>query len=297
MWFKNVQIFELERAPDDESLEAALDGLRAQPPGALELERGGFSAPLGRAAQSLIHSAAGCALLRYTEAKRLLPGQVVAEAIDERVEAIRAAEGREVGRRERSRLKDEVMGELLPRAFVQSSDTEAYVDRQAQLLLVNASTRKRAEKVVSALRRALGSLPVAPPPDAVALRSRLTRALEHDDLPPVLALGDEVELKDPASGGAIARCRRQVLKATEIREHLRAGKQVTLLGLNYCERVQFALAEDGGLRSLKFDDVVLEGLDDDGADAASLLDQQFALLALELRPLLEVVRSLARGAA
>ena len=68
----------------------------------------------------------------------------------------------------------------------------------------------------------------------------------------LLVLGDECELRDPAEAGAVVRCRRQDLESDEVREHLKSGKQVFQLGLEYDERVSFVLGEDLTVRKLRF---------------------------------------------
>jgi recombination associated protein RdgC len=82
------------------------------------------------------------------------------------------------------------------------------------------------------------------------------------------------------------RCRRQDLDAEEVKEHLRNGKQVFLLGLTFDDRISFVLGEDLVIRKLKFLDVVMDELGDSQQDAAAEMDASFALLTLELERLL-----------
>jgi recombination associated protein RdgC len=118
-------------------------------------------------------------------------------------------------------------------------------------------------------------------------RVLMTDWLATGNLPAGLALGDECELRDPATAtGAIARCRRQDLDAEEVKEHLRNGKQVFLLGLTFDDRISFVLGEDLVIRKLKFLDVVMDELGDSQADAHAEMDASFALLTLELARLL-----------
>ena len=90
----------------------------------------------------------------------------------------------------------------------------------------------------------------------------MTDWLTSGDLPAGLGLSDECELRDPANaGGAVVRCRHQELESDEIREHLRGGKQVFQLGLEFDERIGFVLGEDLVVRKLKFFDVVTDDLE------------------------------------
>ena len=134
--------------------------------------------------------------------------------------------GKPVGSRERKRLKDEVLTDLLPRAFTRLSKRNAYLDTENGWLVVDTASRKAAESRVSLIREALGSFPAAPLAPDESPRVLMTDWLAHGKLPPGLALGDECELRDSGDGGAAVRCRRQDLESDEIREHLKSGKQV-----------------------------------------------------------------------
>jgi recombination associated protein RdgC len=137
------------------------------------------------------------------------------------------------------------------------------------------------------VREALGSFPAVPLAPEEGPRVLMTDWLAHGNLPGGLVLGDECELRDPATAtGAIARCRRQDLDAEEVKEHLRNGKQVFQLGLVFDDRISFVLGEDLVVRKLKFLDAVLDELGDSQQDAAAEMDARFALLTLELERLL-----------
>jgi len=291
MWFKNIQLFELVEGfalPTDELIEA----LKSKPlrePGALEIETNGFSSPYSRADERLLHSIGRAHLMRLGSHKKILPGSVVNEEISKKIDAIKIKESREVGRKERMRLKDDVLTELLPRAFSQPSSTDAYIDGKNGWLVVDAGARKKAETVTEELRKTLGSLKLSAPPDVASLRSLMTTWLKDDVLPDGFTLGDEIDLKDEAGDGSIARCRKQDLTAGEVREHLKAGKEVTALALNFGDRLSFVLSDQGGLKKLKFLDVVQEALGDNNEGLEAELDARFALMQLEIEQLLKVL--------
>src|SRR3546814_18526345 len=76
--------------------------------------------------------------------------------------------------RSRKRLKEDLVHELLPRAFVKPSRTDAMLDLEHGLCIVDSSSRKSAEGVVSEIRNALGSFPALTPNAEVAPGSVLT---------------------------------------------------------------------------------------------------------------------------
>lgn len=288
MFFRNLTLFRVDAdtARDVATrLESALADHPLRECGPLELYTTGFLPPTGIAGDPLTLTVGSCQLLVFARNDKLLPAGVVNAALRARVRAIEAEQDRRVGGRERKRLKEDVLLELLPRAFVQTSRTAAYIDTTNQWLVVDTASRTVAESVLTALRDALGSFPAVPLAPDVPTRLQLTAWLADIDLPAQLALGEECELRDPASAsGAIAACRRQDMAAEEVKEHLRSGKQVSRLGLAFDDRLYFVLCDDLTIRKLRFGDAAMDELAD-ADDALSELQATVALMTLELQRL------------
>jgi recombination associated protein RdgC len=284
--FKNVRLFRLG-APwglDAEGLEASLAERRFRPCGPLETATLGWSAPLGEETAALVHGVGDCLLLCARKQERLLPSAAVAEALDERVAEIEGGEARDLSRVERRRLKDQVMAEMLPRAFTRSRRTLLYVDTKVGWLVVDAASDRQAEDVVSLLRETLGSLPAKPPVPQRPPAGLLTAWLLDGEPPADFVLADACELRDPKEGGVV-RCSKHDLGSEEIRNHLRAGKQAVKLALDWGDALSFVLAEDLSLKRLRVADALLEGTEG-GEDEAARLDAEFAIMALQLRDLI-----------
>lgn len=290
MFFRNLTLFRFSPAvaTDLERLDEALAEHRLRPCGPLELFTKGFVPPIGRGEEApLTHAVKHCTWVSVGGEDKLLPAAVVNDELHRRVQKIAEEEGRKVGGRERKRMKEDLLTELLPRAFVRSSRMSAYVDRQHGWLVLDTASRKSAENALTQIREALGSFPAVPLAPEEGPRVLMTDWLANGTLPAGLTFGDEVELRDPGSNtGAIARCRRQDLESEEIKEHLRNGKQVFQLGLVFDDRLSFVLGEDLVLRKLKLLDVVTDELADSAPDAAAELDARFALFTLEVERLL-----------
>ena len=290
MFFRNLTLFRFSPsvAEDLQRLEEALGEHRLRPCGPLEMSTRGFVPPVGRGDDApMTHVVNACTLVTVGGEEKLLPAAVVNDELQRKVQKIAEEEGRKVGGRERKRLKEDLLTELLPRAFVRSSRMSAYVDRKNGWLVLDTASRKSAENALTQVREALGSFPAVPLAPEEGPRVLMTDWLASGNLPGGLVLGDECELRDPATAtGAIARCRRQDLDAEEVKEHLRNGKQVFQLGLVFDERISFVLGEDLVVRKLKFLDAVVDELGDSQQDAAAEMDARFALLTLELERLL-----------
>ena len=290
MFFRNLTLFRFPTTTKLDDLDRGLDECQLKPVGPLELSSRGFISPFGRDSDVLAARQRDAIWLTVGGEDRLLPGSVVNDLLAKKLEEIEQKEGRKPGGRTRKRIKDELITDLLPRAFVKPSRTDALLDLEHGVVVVDSSSRKSAENVVSEIRRALGSFPALPLNAEVAPRSVLTGWIAGEPLPSGLVLGDECELKAPIDGGAVVKCPRQELLCDEIRKHLESGKQVSKLALILDDHVSFVLGEDLVVRKLKFLDGAvdqLENTDQDGLYAE--LDARYALMAGELKRLFAVL--------
>ncbi|MDC0664243.1 recombination-associated protein RdgC [Marinobacter sp. SS21] len=290
MWFRNARVFRFTKPFDitAEALEEKLLEDTFKPCGPQETSRQGWVPPLGKHGEQLVHSAGGYHLITLRKEEKLLPGPVVKELVEEKVEAIEAEQHRKVRRKEKDELKEQVMLEMLPKAFSKNRRCYAYLAPKDGFLIVDAGSAKQAEELASTLRKSLGSLPVRPPAVEQAPTFTLTGWLnETVELPATLTLGTECELKDPSEDGGVVRCKGLDLQGDEIRNHLEAGMQATRLSLTWEDTLSFVLDEELGIRRLKFGETLQEKLDDvDADDAAARFDAAFTLMTLELSRLL-----------
>lgn len=290
MFFRNLTLFRFPVSLDFSGLDARLADCPLKPVGPLEMSSRGFVSPFGRDAEALSHRVDDAVWLTLGGEDKLLPAAVVNDLLGKKLAEMEEKEGRKPGGRARRRLKEDLVHELLPRAFVRPTRTDAMLDLGHGLCIVDTSSRKSAEAVVSEIRHALGSFPALPLNAEVAPRVVLTGWIAGEPLPAGFSLGEECELKDPMDGGAVVKCQHQDLQSDEIGKHLEAGKQVTRLALALDDHVSFVLGEDLVIRKLKFLDGVvdqLEGGADD--DIRAELDARFALMAGELKRLFAVL--------
>lgn len=298
--FKNARLYRLETPfeRDAGALEAELAQRPFRPCGPVETATLGWSPPLGEDSSALVHAVGGCLLMCARKQERMLPSSAVAEALDERIGEMEAGESRDIGRAERRRLKEQIVNEMLPRAFTRSRRTPLYVDTQTGWLVVDAASERQAEDVISLLRETLGSLPARPAMATLPAGDILTRWLLSGDAPPDFIPADACELRDPQEGAGVIRCSGQDLGSDEILNHLRAGKRVVKLALEWDQRLGLVLADDLSLKRLRLDTALLDEIED-GEDVAARLDAEFAIMALQLRELIarfDAIFGLAREA-
>ncbi|MES9856723.1 MAG: recombination-associated protein RdgC [Sedimenticola sp.] len=286
MWFKNLQIYRLSKpfalSPDE--LHEALQERASRECGSLEMSVLGWHPPLGRHGSQLTHAVGNCMMICVRKEEKVIPSSVVRELLDEKVAFIEEKEARKVRKREREELKGELMTDLLPRAFVKSNLSYAYIDTSDHWLVVDAASPGRAEELITLLRETLGTLPLKPLEVAQSPASVMTSWLNGVAPSSDYEIQDECELRDPVEEGAIVRCRRQDLNGEEIRAHLDAGKQVVRLAVEWNERLAFIMSDDLTVKRLKFLDIIQEeAAEAEAEDAATRFDVDFALMSLELR--------------
>lgn len=293
MFFRALTFFLFPAMLDLEDLEGQLIDAKLRPIGPNQLSTRGFVSPFGRGNMCYVHSQSQYHWITLGGEDRLLPPAVLAEELSKRITLAEAEQGRKLGGRARKRLREDVIMELLPRAFLRPMRLNAMLDMRHGFIAIDTSTRKAAESLVSELRNALGSFPALPLNPEASVRATLSDwiANEFTVLPKGLTIGDECVLKDPSDSGHTVRVAHGELHTEEVQNHLKAGMQVVRLGLFYNERISFTLDEDLIVRKLKFLDGVVEELDQIEADSlAAELDARFALMSPEVANLFTLLR-------
>lgn len=298
MWFKNLAVLRFAEpfTLTPEELEQRLQQRPFRHCGSLEPVSAGWAAPLGKDSFPLVHDTSGFLMLCLQKEEKILPASVINEVVAGRVEEIEEAQGRPVRRKERDGLRDEVLQDLLPRAFSHSRRTYGYLDPKGGWLIVDSASTKKTDEFVSVLRQVVGSLPVVP----WAVKERpgaiMTRWLTEDGPPVGVTLESECELRSPEEDGGIVRCRKHDLGAPEIQNHLEAGKEVIKLAFTWNDRLSLVLDEALSIKRLRFLDVVQEEAADVETDnPAERFDVDFSLMSLELSAFLPALAELFGG--
>lgn len=285
MWFKNLRLYRLTEqwTLTPEELNERLGEFSFNPCGNLDMMRYGWVPPLGRHGSEYVHAAGGYIMICAKKQEKILPAAVVNEQLEEKAIAISEAESRSVGRKERQTLKDEIIFSLLPKAFTKSSLDFAYIATQEGLIVVNASSAKRAEDLLSALREALGSLRAIPVTPKNIPTQVMTHWLRDAQLPPEFELREECELQ-AGKDGRVIRCKNQDLYADEIRSHLDSGMFVNKVAITWKETIHCIIDDQLAIKRLKFEDKIQEQANDRNPESkAEQFDADFAIMTLELK--------------
>ena len=285
MWFRNLAVYRFTEpfTLTSEVLEQKLQQQPFRPCGGHDEFSFGWTSPLGKASDALVHANNCFFMLCAKKEEKVIPASVINEMLQEKISEIEELEARKLPGKERTRIKDELIFELLPRAFSFSRKTYAYIDSQGSWLVVDAASAKKAEDLLSQLRKCLGSLPVVPIGASIKPATVMTQWLLHHDAPKDIVIEDECELRSPEEEGGIIRCKRHDLALPEIKNHLDNGKQVIKLALSWAERLSFVLDENLSVKRLKFLDLIQEqAADIETIDEVEQFDADFSIMTAEL---------------
>ncbi len=302
MWFKNLRIYRFSQPFEwtAEELEPALAERAFRPCGRQDLTQYGWVSPLGDGHDTFTHVSNGNIMFCAQRQDKIVPGSVIKDAMQEKIAVIEARDARQVYRKEKDQIKDEVLLELLPRAFTRNNRLFAYIAPKEKLLLLDTASASKAEEFLSYLRETLNGLPVIPPVSKMVPADVMTHWLREQQAETPFSLDRDCELSNPLDTANVIRCKAQELEGDEIQQLLEAGKRCSKLAVLWQESIRCVINEDLSLKRLKFEDELLQQANETEAESREQqFDQDFTVMALELnklcKDLFKVFGGLERG--
>ena len=240
--FKNLIVYRLaaDWQPNVEKLEDALENERFAPCGATEALSAGWVPPRGEPGARLLEEIGDHWLLSLRMEKRVLPGSVVREKVDEMVERIELETGRRPGKKQQRDMKEQATLELLPRAFTLQSHLRVWISPKQGFLMVDAGSIGKADELITLLVKADSSINLHLLQSAESPAACMAAWL-MDGVPPAdFVIDRDCELKAADEMKAAVRYARHNLDTDEVKAHLTSGKMPTRLAMTWKERVSFA---------------------------------------------------------
>lgn len=269
LWFKNAIIYQLnnDNLLDKQTIENALKSALFSPCGNLDTTKMGWVSPYDdNNLNDFIIDMQGHLLLRIKKETKILPAPVIKQALNEKIDKQEKALSRKLSKNEKATLKDEVMIDLMPRAFSKYNYYWLWIDIENKRIIIDCSSFKLAEDILAILRKELGALALTPLSIEKPLEKIMTTWVREKLSFPPFILGDEAELKDPLEGNGIISCKNQDITSDEMLVHLDSGKWVTKLKIIDERGINFIINPDLTLKRIKFDSVILDENEDIGSD-------------------------------
>ena len=231
----------------------------------------GWVEPRGQDHGPLVEVVGGQRILKFMLEAKLLPASVVNNKAKDKVAQIEASTGRKPGKKETRDIKEDIRHGLLSQAFTRLSSVAVWIDPKAKMLVIDASSPKKADEVVTLLVQCLDGFAVTLVNTTTSPAVAMGQWLTTQEPPQAFSVDRECELKAADETKAVVRYARHALDIDEVRAHIESGKQPTRVALTWKNRVSLVLTDALQIKKLAFLDVVFEGSaaqgKDDGFDA------------------------------
>jgi len=294
MFFKNAQLYIIESLPDldNQGWEDALARKPYKPCLKNQAESAGFTEPMQNDSGVLTHHGDGCIMVCLAHEKKAVPSHVVKAKLKEKLKEKRA-KNEKVSRSDIADMKDQVMAELLPKAFSKVDLIYAYIDTRNHILVVDAGSSSKAELLIAMMRGAMGSFDVVlPAPSSDPVNTMTYWFNNYATMTNNIEVQDKVEFRSIGGTKQVIACKAVDISKADIQQHVKTGYKVFRLGLSWNEKLEFVLHDDVTLHGLKFVNI---GSDDSPSedDPETIFDVEFDIMTHTLNDaIMDVLRAL-----
>lgn len=284
MFPKNLIIYRVNRDVqfNPDVMEKQLAEFALTPIGSQDKQKFGW-VPALPSGELFAHSSGGNILLRSCKQEKLLPAGCINKLVQEKVDQLEAEQGRPLKKREKADIKDDIIMDALPTAFIRESFTSLYILPSQGVIVVDASSHCKAEDALALLRKTLGSLPVVPLLPNTPVETTLTQWVKDGSTPSGFSIGNSAVMRSIVEKGAQVTLKHEELSAQSVLKHIEENKVVTSLSMDWQERISFTLKDNMAITRVSFsDDLKDQNGDIPREDKLARLDADFILISGEL---------------
>lgn len=282
MWFKNLRFFRLHPDWSADNIDADVAAHAFTPGGSQDPVSLGWAPVHGDT--DLVHRVSGQLLLCAKAEKKLLPSTVVNQIARARAKDKEAEQGYKVGRKQMKELKEDLITELLPRAFSVERQILVWIDPENRWIALDAAAAATADEVMGLLAKTFALFPAVPVYTELSPAAAMTSWLADFSIPFPFSIDQDTELRASGESRSVVRYARHNLDSDEIRAHITDGKQCTRLALTWADKISFVLTDGLEIKRLSPTDLLTE--QQDSSENTEDLDGAFLLMSSELNVLL-----------
>lgn len=262
--FKNITIYQLENQfdLDENSLNELLKNKPLKPCLSQEIESLGWVESFDKSS-TFVSKINNTLLFRLGIEEKILSKSMINKSVNDYIKKNNIEIENKAMLKE---LKEKVFNDLLPQALAEQSYITGYIDIDKNLLIVDASSFKKASLLTSYLRKTIGSLPIKPlSREYSTFQALMTNWVLNGIRSNNFELLENISMTELTDQGGKVVSSGLPIGSDEIITPLSNGWQVTSLRLDYDDQMSFKLDNHGILKSIKYNDQFFDQLakDDD----------------------------------
>ena len=291
MWFKNLQIYRITSWNITSStLEEKLSSYPLQKCLSMEMQSRGWVLPRDEN-EKFVHVLGQHMLISFGVERKLLPATVINQLTKERAAEIANQQGFVPGRKQIKDIKEDVMVELLPRAFALRRKTNAWIDPAGGWFVIDASSPVKADEFLEVFYKTVDDVKLKPLKTNLSPAAAMTGWLSGNEIPNLFTVDRQCELRGMDDEKATISYVRHDLDAAEIRDHTQKGKEATKLAMTWRDKVSFMLQENMQLKRIAPLDILKEPAETEEEQ----FNSDFAIMTGELKQLLADITDVLGG--
>ncbi|MGG4774869.1 recombination-associated protein RdgC [Alcaligenaceae bacterium 429] len=282
MLFKNLRVYRLDPAwaLDAAQLSKLLEQHQFQPGTSQDPLSLGWIEP--RAGHGLVYQNNEQILLCMRSEKKLLPSTVINQVACAKATEIAEEQGYKPGRKQMQEIKEQVITELMPRAFSVARDTQVWIDPVNRWLCVDAAAASVGDEVMGLLAKTINPFPVLPLYTETSPGGAMTSWLLEDEAPANFTIDQDTELRSTTENRALVKYVRHSAEPEELGRHIQAGKQCTRLAMTWADRISFVLTDALDVKRVVPLDILTEKQDVTAVNDDEIFDADMTLMTAEL---------------